>query len=144
MLLDLRCGLENREDKGFDCKSLNKLGKGLWSSFGWLGCSCWGFLVWFVCVCVIAYTLIAFGHSKIIALKQKLNLGTGLLPRLSQRTSKEKKKSNLVLTWDKMYLFRSCSLPNEWRVWAESSVTRVKLQQAPTTWNVRLRSSTHP
>ena len=42
------------------------------------------------------------------------------------RTSKEKKKSNLVLTWDEMYLFLSCHLQNKWKVWAESSITTVK------------------
>lgn len=71
----------------------------------------------------MACTLVAFQHSKIIALKQKLNLGIGLLQTLFIRTSKE--KSNLVLTWDKVYLFLSCHLQNEWRVWAGSSVTTV-------------------
>lgn len=41
-------------------------------------------LVFFVMAC----TLVAFGHSKIIALKQKLNLGTGLPQPLSSLEEK--------------------------------------------------------
>lgn len=82
-------GLEEREDKGFDFKSLNNLGRGLGSTVGLFG--------WLVFLgrggAVMACTLVAFGHSKVTALKQKLSLGTDLpqtLHSLGLQRRKEK------------------------------------------------------
>ena len=75
MLLDLMRGLEERDDKGFDFKSLNKLGRGYEAQLVCLGFF-WGGGG------VMACTLVAFGHSKVTAMKQKLSLGTDLLQTL--------------------------------------------------------------